>query len=166
MIPYLAPLLTLAVTGHRPPKIGGYDRSNPLRQRIIDELKWSLSLLKPTRVITGMALGVDQDMALLCVEYKIPFIAAIPCAGQEKMWPAESKKAYWRLLELAQTIIECSSLNYHPSLMQRRNEWMVNNSNVLVAVYDGSDGGTANCYKYAMSAGREIHRIDPRDLKT
>ncbi len=153
------------MTGHRPPKIGGYDPSNPLRQAIIAELKWSLSRLKPTRVITGMALGVDQDMARLCVEHGIPFIAAIPCAGQEKTWPEHSKKEYQVLLGLAHRIVEISALEYHPSLMQRRNEWMVNNCNVLVAVWDGTPGGTANCYQYAMKAGREIHRIDPRDLE-
>lgn len=36
--------------------------------------------------------------------------------------------------------------------MQSRNEWMVNRSNIVIALWDGSEkGGTYNCLKYAKS---------------
>lgn len=55
--------MILAVTGHRPDKIGGYDRNNPLRKKLLVKIDATLARLKPERVLTGMALGVDQDVA-------------------------------------------------------------------------------------------------------
>ena len=48
--------------------------------------------------------------------------------------------------------------------MQERNEWMVNNCDVLIAVWDGTSGGTANCVKYAESLQLDIRRINPKEL--
>jgi uncharacterized phage-like protein YoqJ len=33
--------------------------------------------------------------------------------------------------------------------MQIRNEWMVDNAHIVLALWDGSSGGTGNCIKYA-----------------
>lgn len=38
---------------------------------------------------------------------------------------------------------------------------MVDKANVVTAVWDGSEGGTANTYGYAKSQGRPIYRINP-----
>lgn len=100
----------------------------------------------------------------MCYLLKIPFVAYVPCAGFDEKWPAESRKAYWEILKRAETIIEVSALAYHPALMQRRNEYMVDNSDLLLAVWDGSDGGTANCVGYAKIVGRKIERINPKEL--
>jgi uncharacterized phage-like protein YoqJ len=45
--------------------------------------------------------------------------------------------------------------------MQARNEWMVDNSNAMIAVWDGSPGGTANTVKYAQAKERPVLVIDP-----
>jgi uncharacterized phage-like protein YoqJ len=37
--------------------------------------------------------------------------------------------------------------------MQRRNEWMVDRADKLVALWDGSWGGTFNCIEYARKKG-------------
>jgi len=43
------------------------------------------------------------------------------------------------------------------------NEWMVDNSSILIAIYDGSkNGGTFNCIEYAKNKGKEIIVIDPK----
>ncbi|MBR3438062.1 MAG: WYL domain-containing protein [Clostridia bacterium] len=41
-----------------------------------------------------------------------------------------------------------------------RNKWMVDHSNWLIAVYNGSAGGTKNTIEYAKKEGIEIHIID------
>lgn len=51
--------MILAFTGHRPDKLGGYSETNPLRAQITYEIMKQLYELKPTGVISGMALGVD-----------------------------------------------------------------------------------------------------------
>ena len=45
--------------------------------------------------------------------------------------------------------------------MQKRNEYMVDLADRVIAVWDGSKGGTANCVKYAEKVGKEIIRIEP-----
>ena len=44
------------------------------------------------------------------------------------------------------------------------NEWMIDNSAVVISVWDGTSGGTANCVKYAKKQKTKIWRITPDDL--
>ena len=48
--------------------------------------------------------------------------------------------------------------------MQKRNEYMVDKCDILLAVWDGSAGGTNNCVKYARKLDKEIIIIDPRKI--
>ncbi|WP_188052008.1 hypothetical protein [Azospirillum sp. Sh1] len=43
--------------------------------------------------------------------------------------------------------------------MNTRNEWMVDHSDRLLALWDGSQGGTANCVRYARGLGRPIDNL-------
>jgi uncharacterized phage-like protein YoqJ len=51
---------------------------------------------------------------------------------------------------LGQTQLYVSPPNFAVYKMQVRNEWMVNHANILLALWDGSTGGTYNCIQYAM----------------
>jgi uncharacterized phage-like protein YoqJ len=157
--------IVIAFTGHRPPRIGGYNVPNPIYTEIRAAINMILETYKRTcptlRVITGMAQGVDQWAAELCIELDIPFTAAIPFKGQENMWPESSKREYHRLLEKADKVVIVSEGDFSAEKMQIRNEWMVNNCTLLVAVYDGSAGGTSRAVKYAEKVGREVKRISP-----
>lgn len=162
--------MIVAFTGHRPDKLGGYGPS-PTQDRVRQAIRNTLTGPPPlpqsierrvTAAISGMALGVDQWAAEICVELGIPFTAAVPFVGQERRWPEDSQRRYQLLLQKAYNIVVVSPGGYHPWKMQARNEWMVKNSDVLLAVWDGSGGGTANCVRYAQEVGRAIWRIDPR----
>ena len=54
-----------------------------------------------------------------------------------------------------------SDEEYKPWLMQKRNEYMVDLSDKVAAVWDGSKGGTGNCVRYAEKCGKEIISIVP-----
>lgn len=41
---------------------------------------------------------------------------------------------------------------------------MVDNSSLLIACYDGSEGGTKHTYDYALKKGIDIIRIDPKTM--
>lgn len=153
--------MIVAFTGHRPDKLGGYDADNPVAKAVKQALRAKLRKLAPAKAITGMALGVDQLAAEVCIEMNIPFIAAIPFKGQECKWPKRAQEHYNYLLTFAhEAIIVCEG-EYSPRKMQIRNEWMVDRCQRLIAVYDGSTGGTANCVDYAERKGRRISVIDP-----
>jgi uncharacterized phage-like protein YoqJ len=111
-----------------------------------------------------MALGFDQDLAYVSIEMAIPFIAAVPFVGQERIWPQEAKDFYNQLLSVAESIVIVSPGEYSVDKMQARNEWMVDHCSILIACWDGSKGGTGNCVKYAKEIRREIDLINPKDF--
>lgn len=153
--------MIVAFTGHRPDKLGGYDIPNPTYIKVYHQINDALLDLKPEKVITGMALGVDQWAAVCAYRLKIPFLAAIPFEGQENAWPEESQKIFRLLRKLAAEEVIVSEGGYSPAKMQVRNEWMVDHCDKLIAVWDGTDGGTANCVKYAKSISKDIYYINP-----
>lgn len=154
----------VAVTGHRPNKLGGYDWNSPKRVWVREKLKDKIIQIKPEVAISGMALGVDQEYAFLCHQMGIPFIAAIPFEGQEKAWPKSSQDFYTYLLGVAKEVVIVSKGGYAAYKMQVRNEWMVDNCQTLIAVWDGTAGGTGNCVEYAEKIGRQIERINPAEF--
>jgi len=155
--------LIVAATGHRPDKIGGYDWNNPTRQRIRLWMDQQLVALDATKAISGMALGVDSDFFDVANGFEMDVVAAVPFKGQEKAWPRSSQEEYHRRLREATEVVYVCDEGYAAWKMQKRNQWMVDNCDVLLAIWDGSDGGTANCVKYAQSVGKTIIRYDPKD---
>ena len=154
--------MIISFTGHRPDKLGGYKLPNPTYNYVCKEIEKTLLSLKPEKVISGMALGIDQWAAFICVKNKIPFTAAIPFEGQESAWPFKSQETYRILLSKATDKVIVSPGGYSAQKMQIRNEWMVNNSDILIAVYNGDKaGGTANCVKYAEGLNKKIIYINP-----
>jgi uncharacterized phage-like protein YoqJ len=157
--------MIVAFTGHRPDKLGGYKIPNDTYIRVYQKIESALKELKPEKVITGMALGVDQWAAAIAYKMKIPFLAAIPFEKQESKWPEQSQQAYRLLRKLAtEEVIVCPG-GYSADKMQTRNKWMVDHCDKLIAIFDGSKGGTGNCVDYAKSISKEIYLIDPSELK-
>jgi uncharacterized phage-like protein YoqJ len=161
--------MIVAFTGHRPDKLPdketGYKFPNPTYLYVCQQLEKTLKELKPDKAISGMALGVDQYAAFVCIKLGIPFIAAQPFKGQEQMWSGENQKTYKRLLAKATEVVIVSDGGYSPKKMQIRNEFMVRACDKLIAVWDGSKGGTANCVAYAKSINKPVIIIDPCDHK-
>lgn len=153
--------MIVAFTGHRPDKLGGYTVPNKISQRVCREIREKLNELKPTRAITGMAQGVDQWAAQICYMMNIPYVAAVPFVGQESIWPEMAQKR-WRFLigRAAEVVVVCEGA-YAPIKLQKRNEWMVDHADVVLAVWDGTAGGTANCVRYAEKKKKSIVRINP-----
>lgn len=154
--------MIVAFTGHRPDKLGGYNLPNPIYTHVCQQINKTLCQLMPQKVISGMALGVDQWAAHVAHRMKIPFIAAVPFEGQEKAWPKHSQLVYHKLLKLASEVEIVCPGGYASSKMQIRNQWMVDNCDTLIAIWDGTSGGTANCINYAKSIGKQIVFIDPK----
>lgn len=159
-------------TGHRPPRIGGYQTPNPMEQWVRENIRSILSGLLTRHPdlegISGMALGTDQIFAEVCVELGIPFLAAVPFKGQESRWPRESQEEYKVLLDKAKKVVIVDDIgSYHSEQfggkMAMRNRWMIDHSKIIVAVWNGTAGGTGNTVKMARSRGRKILRIDPQE---
>ena len=157
-------MLIYAATGHRPGKLRNeWNGAGPMSLWIQEEMRKIVLEEMPDVLISGMALGVDQIWAELAVIMNIPFIAAIPFKGQDSRWPEERRNKYRILLSKAQEVVNVSGQDfYKPIFMHQRNAWMVMKGDGLVAVWDGSTGGTGHCVEYARHHDKRIFYIDPR----
>lgn len=160
-------MYTACFTGHRPNKLGGYNENNPIIQHVREQLALYIdSAIQQgvTTFISGMALGVDQLAAQLVLDTSATLVAAVPFEGQESNWPIQSQRKFTELLSRCHHIEYVCEHGYEVWKMQKRNEWMVDNSHLVIAVWDGTSGGTGNCVKYAEKVGRTIWRINPREV--
>ena len=106
-----------------------------------------------TTFITGMAYGVDIWAGELVLKKRfwnrnIKLIAAIPFAGFESRWDDRWKDRYHKLLNKADEVHYICD-GYSKYAYQKRNEWMVDRSARVIAVYNGEPSGTRNTINYA-----------------
>jgi uncharacterized phage-like protein YoqJ len=147
-------------TGHRPEKL----------KRAETEIKKGLegAILKAihegfTTFITGMARGVDIWAGQIVLRLRqdnpdLRLIAALPYPGCDRRWSASWRRQYAEVLEAAD-LVECTSDEYSMASYQKRDEWMVDHSAMVIAVYDGVSGGTKNTIEYATQCKAEISCI-------
>ena len=160
--------MVICVTGHRPDKLYGYDLNDPNWMKLKNKLKELLIENKCTEAISGMALGVDTIFALAVLElknegYNIKLHCAIPCRNHSRKWRMESVVMYNAILEKADIVKLVSNEEYRPWHMQRRNRYMVDLADKVIAVWNGTAGGTGNCVEYAEKENKEIIRINPNE---
>ena len=148
--------MIIAGTGHRPDKLGGYgkDAHNNLVRVAFDYL----TLAAPERVISGGALGWDQALADAAIMQDIPLTMALPFEGFECKWPRASQEFLHSLMNPADVVFVCDP-GYAPWKMQERNKWMVDNCTHVLALWNDTDGGTANCVRYAEKVGKPIINV-------
>lgn len=154
--------IIVAGTGHRPQKIvvagrSAYDE-RVFRQLVAFASK-VIERLSPTEVISGMALGWDMALATAAVECDVPFAAYVPFVGQESVWPRASQEQYRALMARASRVRIICDGGYAAWKMQRRNEAMVEDCERLLALWDGTAGGTGNCVAFAERQQRPIVQL-------
>ena len=149
----------LAATGHRPGKLGGYSSEADARLRNLARLV--IETVSPIECISGMALGWDMAFAEAAILLGVPLCAAVPFVEQPSQWPEASQHRYFEILDRADRVFMVCPPGYSAKKMQIRNEWMVDNSDMLLALWDGSAGGTLNCIKYAKRRQRLTCNVWP-----
>lgn len=152
--------MILGVTGHRPDKLGGWDEPNPTQLNIMERIDKFLIETRPELVLTGMSLGVDQWVAEICIYNDIPFLAAIPFSDFSSNWPERSQTRFKKLVSKAHKAICVNQGGFEKWKMHARNKWIVNGCEELLAVWNGSNGGTYSTIQYAKDIGRKIHFLD------
>ena len=100
----------------------------------------------------GGAMGFDllSAEAVLSLKEKYPFIkliVCIPCDKQDKYYSDEDKERYKAVLAGADEIISVSQ-TYFRGCMQKRDRFMADKADVLVAYCKKETGGTAYTVHY------------------
>lgn len=156
--------IVLAATGHRPKDIFTKDHYSSTNKRALvnfvkERIKEIQTTSNVTKIISGGALGWDQAIAWAAVELKIPFIMALPFPDMDSKWVEDSKKEFKMLLDRASEVVTLEK-EYSNKAYYTRDKYMVDNCDLLIAFYNGSDsGGTAITIKYAESVNKKILNV-------
>jgi len=119
--------------------------------------------------ITGMAVGTDVWAAEIVIEKKkinkeLRLVCALPYPNFDKKRNDDEKKRYQSILDNADEVVEISQ-HYFRSCFQKRNDWMVDSSNRVIAAFARGKGGTKNTIDYAKRKGIEIHNVLMKDVE-
>ena len=150
-----------AFTGHRPEKIIGSEG------KIIVELRKEILMAIDDGYqvfLTGMSRGVDLWAADIVIELRrynkdLKLMCVIPFEGMEERWPVDWKKHY-NLVRKQADWVQVLSDRYSPDVYQNRNQWLVNHSSRLIAVFNGESSGTGNTIQYAWEQGIPVEIIE------
>jgi len=159
---------TVCFTGHRPKNLG-FSEDDLKYQAIKEKIKELVSSLieneNAIHFISGMALGIDLCDAQIVIDLKIDYPqitleAAVPNKNQTLKWRKEDKKAYNQIL------LNCDKISvlqdsYTLNCYMKRNKYMVDKSDFVIAVWNGSKCGKGNTVKYAHKCNKRLYVIDP-----
>ena len=147
-------------TGHRPEKLT--EPENEIIAALHREIVAAVDDGFVT-FISGMARGVDIWAAEIVLSLRsegrpVRLICACPYEGFELQWKEEWQRRYHAILEAAD-LVKNISPRYSRSCFQVRNEWMVDHSARVIAVYNGESGGTRNTIVYAEKHGVDVRHV-------
>lgn len=160
---------TCCCTGHRPkgfPFGYGVDlqKHKAYLQKLERETEFAITEYGVTNFISGMAVGADLDFAetvlKLKSKYPITLECAVPCPNQTLKWGEADKQRYENVIKRADRITLVSE-RYTPECMLKRNRYMVDESGIVIAVFNGvKRGGTWYTVNYAKNKNKTILFID------
>jgi len=155
-------------TGHRPPKLGGWDEDNPTAAAVRDWLRKKVAqkaLEGAWAFVSGGALGTDQWGAEAVLDRGLQLTMAIPCDDYCSKWPQSSQDKFNAMLRRSASVEIVCPGPYASYKNIVRDEWMVDRSKMVLAVWDGAEnGGTFHTIKAARKAKLPITILNPMDM--
>lgn len=156
---YIDPQKSCCFTGHRIIRSEDVSAINHNLPILLKELyKGGINTF-----IAGGALGFDTIAALEVIKFKaahndVRLILALPCKNQTAKWNYSQKQQYAQVLNSADEVIYISDA-YLPGCMQKRNRFMVDNSNTVIVYIHNASSGTGYTAKYALDKERRVINI-------
>ena len=167
--------MRVSFTGHRPDKIVGYTASPleveiAIRKALVEEIVRLVEEGADT-FLSGMAPGVDlwaaDEVLRLRAEGRIGesvrLVLAVPYPNFERSFRVEWRALYGEILERADEVVYVSQGYYH-GCYHRRNDYLAEAADVMLAYYEGSEGGTRYTLKKAEARGARIVNLHQRKL--
>ena len=166
---------TIGVTGHRNLHGNEHDIIHGIKYIVFHLLEENIQEANlSVNTISGMALGADLlfvkamvDARRYYKEHHVPFsiTAAIPFKGQCDRWNNACRHLWSELLDQCDDKIVLSNV-YYPGCYKERNQYIVDHSDVLIAVWNGDyHSGTGQTVRMAKGQGRPVIVLDPGTLR-
>ena len=147
-------------TGHRPEKMKATEAE--VKEKLSVAIKDAIAAGYDT-FLSGMAPGVDIWAAEVVLEMRragvpISLVAVVPYAlfGLSKQYGDAEK---YNDIVAQCTDVQMVSNCYHRGVFHERDRWLVDNSSLLIAVYNGTEGGTKYTMEYATKKGVTFNSI-------
>ena len=151
----------------------GFDEENDSCLRLKKVLKaQSVYLIKTLGVahfISGVDLGVGQFAAEIVLDLKrdypeITLECVIPYEDQAAKWTIAQRDRYFSIMERCdkETLLQ---RHYTKDCMKKRKEYMVKQSNYVLAVCNSKLGGAGNILSFAHTLGKTVVQIDPNTFE-
>ena len=136
-----------------------------LKEALLRETVYLIEVHRVRCFLTGMALGVDQWAAEAVLELKglypdLQLHAALPCADQAARWSAARQRRYEAILAHCDQTVTLRE-RYTAACMQARNQYMIEHSRFVLAVWDGQPGNTQETVAYALQEGLQVLLLHP-----
>ena len=161
---------TACFTGHRSQKLPWRfneedERCSIMKTTLRAEIEKAIQKGYKT-FLCGMALGFDMICAETVLDLKrkytyIKIIGALPCRTQDIKWIPKDRERYKNLLQQLDDIRCIYDTYIGPECMLERNRYMVDNSSLMIALFNGLSGGTKSTIDYARKQGLEVVIIEP-----
>ena len=158
--PRLPPGRLVAVVGHKPPELGGYDAnpvSEAVRTKLAEVLAAKHQLHPDLVVLTGLGLGAEQLAAEAAAEAGVPYVAVLPYPDPDSQWPASSRKSYQALVEEARSTVVLqqkppATKQLAGAALRRRDAWLARHAQEAIAVWDGEDATVGRAVRALQDA--------------
>ena len=113
--------------------------------------------------------SVDMYAAEIVLELKekypqITLECAIPYERQAVRWPEALRNRYFSIAERCnqETMLQ---RQYTPDCLRKRNRYMVDHADIVLAVWNSSPSGTGQTVWYARETGKPVWIIRPNTLE-
>jgi uncharacterized phage-like protein YoqJ len=146
-------MTSVAVTGHQPFLLGGYGQDVAVRLRGVAR-EW-LAEERPREIVSGLAAGWDIAVAEAAIAEGIPLVAALAYRGQADHWPEDAKRGHAALVAAATDVWLYAEEKAH-GCYTRRDHWVLDRADVVLALWSGVDGGTARAVAKAYALGKPV----------
>ena len=164
---------TCCFTGHRPQSLPfGFNENDArcaaLKKALREQIIHLIEKENVTHFISGMAIGIDMYAAEIVLDLKksysgITLESAIPCENQAEKWTEEQRDRYFDIAAKCdkETLIQH---HYTADCMHKRNRYMVDQADFIIAVWDGRPSGTGKTVQYAQRQGKPVTIINPKTM--
>lgn len=168
--------LVLCGTGHRPDKLNNsWEVTGKVARKIQQEIYQWLSILMQEHdslhIIAGGALGFDTHLALSALKLKskntskVFLELALPHRDFSLRWSEEDRRVLDIILTYADRVHYVSNnKDFNITDLELRNRYMVRKSELVIALWDGSKGGTRNAFVFADRNSKPIIWLKPKEF--
>lgn len=140
-----------------------------LKQVLKEQVIYLIETFQVTHFISGVDLGVGQYATEIVIDLKrdypeLTLECAIPYEKQAENWTVAQRERYFSIVEHCdkETLLQH---HYTKDYMKRQKEYLINQSNYLIAVWNGKSGYICNILSFARTLKKPMIVINPNTFE-